>query len=196
MAGYTLNNMLSLINNLPSNLDIIFVAGGANDFLNSTTQTLGNLFNIDTQTGKRTLNRDTSVCGRINEICITLRKKYPTAIIFLVTPLKVCLSETADGLVNSVYDKSISGDFYFEDMNKAFKDASLIHSMPIIDVCGEGIINSAISEMANVYYTHNWSSSGGQYADWGPDLTHPTTEGHKVIAKYIKGKLLTFSYLV
>ena len=190
-------NLSTLLNTqiplLPSELDVIFIAGGINEFLNSVSQSIGEPF-VVAGDGTRTLTSDGTIYGLLNQICLTLRQQYPEALIFLVAPLKACLTTIGEGQVHSAYDKSKSGNFYYEDMLNAYYNISWIHSIPLIDVSRNSLLNSMVSQMAEIYYTHIWSGTG--YEDWGRDLTHPTTEGQKLLAKYIKGKLIEFNNIL
>lgn len=188
VPGATLSSIYNQIDNLQSDLDIIVFMGGINDYMNDNNSQIGSIFeNNDSE--KRILRTDTTVCGWLNKILTKLRNKYPTKFICMLTPPKSSLPQEKS--VNSVYNKSKSGNYYFENLIQSIKEASLWHSIPLFDLNSEAMLNSSNGEMAKIYYTHIWDSESQSR-----DLTHMNEKGHRLIAEWLKGKFLLYKYII
>ncbi len=177
VPGYTLSQIYTTIDNLPDELDIVFLMGGTNNYKSTNDEGMIGDFFV-TNEGVRSLNTDNTISGWFNKILTKLRNKYPKALIILITPPKSRLWLQLSSHPTSPFDAFDLRDCYYK--------ASQIHSCPLFDLGSECMLNSHNETQAPLYYQH--------FYDYGRDLTHPTLEGHKVIAKYIIGKLMGYAY--
>ena len=180
VAGNTLEYIYNQINNLPDDLDAVFVMGGTNNYKSTGIQgRIGDLFKI---VDNVTLpNDDNSICGYLNKICIRLKELYPNALIVLLVPPKSSI-----GYNNSA---DTTAPFNLMDLRKAYYDVGEVNSCMVIDISSECIINSQIEESADIYYTHVWTEQESPELAGQQDLTHPTALGHEEIAKTIINKI-------
>ena len=121
--------------------------------------------------------------GCLNKILTKLREKYTTAIIIMITPPR--------SIRMFDYSDASSEQFNLIDLGNAYMTISNLHGVLVFDLARECPINSNDEKQAEIYYTRTYESGGKIIRD----ITHPTIEGHRLIAKYLKCKLSQLIYL-
>lgn len=160
------NPMYSRVLNMNTDANLIFVFGGTNDFA-LYNRALGDQFTVSSNT--RTLNVDTSTFyGALNQMCLNLLSKFPTATYVLLTPIhrKNFSGQYTDLQANG-------GGLYLDDYVEAIKNVANWFSIPVIDLY-------AISSL----YPQDETQKLKYFASSNDGL-HPNTLGHKVMAEVI-----------
>ena len=141
--------------------DLVIVFGGTNDYgRDDFSVPLGNINNIDFCT----------LYGALKKICGGLKQKYPSSILFFITPLQRALIENDCHLKYATKLKNQRG-YTLEDVRIAIKEVCEMYEIDVFDLYEECEINT---KKAVLRYL--------------PDGLHPTEEYHEILA----GKIVEF----
>lgn len=158
-----------------SNVDLIFVWGGTNDF-SYDSKAIGEHFAIETFTGgtyigteKKVPPTDTDTfSGALHELILQIRSVAPNAQLVFIQPMN-------RGRYNSTRpissEDNAHGNF-LQDFRDAISDICRFYAIPVVPM----------NEMINQDWTKDTSSSLQSY-DY--DGIHPNTDGHERIAKLL-----------
>lgn len=140
-------------------VDLVIVFGGTNDYdpISERPIILGNQNEKDLKT----------IYGALHEICRGLKEKYPTAIIFFMTPLKRDDESNYNELELTQNVKNDLG-YTLEDIRIAIKEVCKMYEIDVFDLYKECEINTKKEVLRYL-----------------PDGLHPTEEYHKILAEKI-----------
>lgn len=179
VGGYQITNMINSINSAGTQYDLVFLWGGTNDWALGNVD-LGTMFT--SENGTLVLTTDTSTFyGRIATACQLLLAKYPTAEVYIITPMhrKTYKTQYADDLTPN------SKGLYLHQYVQAVKDVAAYYSIPCIDMWSDSGMNPNIPAQATAYFNHTDGDT--------PDLLHPDINGHIQIEKVIERFIQPYS---
>ncbi len=167
-------------------VDAIFIFIGTNDYASGVP--LGkwydeeegkiNWWGKERTLKKRTLNKDAAtVRGRINIALEKIKKRYPTAQVILMTPIRRGNFVAGPTNVQPPENWSNTLGLHIEDYVDCVKEAAQIWSCPLIDLFSESGLLPCHDEF--VPYFRNAKV----------DRLHPNGKGHERLAKTIYYKL-------
>jgi lysophospholipase L1-like esterase len=139
--------------------DVIFVAGGTNDFQYSWSA-----FGVMADRTPYTFY------GALHTLCLGLLTKYPTATIVFATPIKRAQDSYTTPDSTNTLGKTL------KDYADAIKEVCGYYSIPVIDLYNISGLNPHVSSQANLF---------------DELLTHPTQDGHNMIARVVTAQIKT-----
>lgn len=156
-APHDRQHFITRINLIESDTDIIGVLGGINDFSHG-----------DAPLGNMSDRRQDTFYGACHLLYSNLLEKFPTAFIFVMTPLH-CAAED-DMYYNSVGKRRVGS--LLDYVNIIFEVAAK-YSLPVLDLYRKAGIQPEIKKQRDIYM---------------PDGIHPSDAGNERIAD----KIITF----
>lgn len=173
ISGDSVQSFVERASTVRTDLDILFVFGGINDFYWSECL-LGEQYTVNSSTGAFTLNTDvTTFHGAYNTIMQTLITRLPTARIYLVTPIHAGRFSTG---TKSTWMRNAKG-LTLMDFIAAVKNVGELWGVPVIDLAAEAGMNPNVTASQQAYFNHNVPGTSN------PDYLHPDANGHKRIAE-------------
>jgi lysophospholipase L1-like esterase len=139
--------------------DVIFVAGGTNDFQYSWSAF-----------GEMADRTPYTFYGALHTLCLGLLTKYPTATIVFCTPIKRSQGSYSTPDSTNTLGKTL------KDYAEAIKEVCEYYSIPVIDLYSKSGLNPHVASQAYLF---------------DELLTHPTQEGHDMIARVVTAQLKT-----
>lgn len=163
--------------NMPDNADIIAVSCGTNDWMYAWCPV-----------GTVDSTENTTFYGAMKTLCEGLINKYPTKLIFFTTPIKRGQAfvngdggeYTADGVMTTPLSKNKYG-YTLGDYADIIKEVCGYYSIPVLDMYRESLLNPHLT------------SQQGMFDDV---LTHPNTNGQKIMARRVCGWLTQLGYTI
>ena len=164
-------------------VDAILIFVGTNDYMGSTT--LGQWYTLSNQPApvandkteirpRREFSTDSKTFkGRINNLMLLLKDKYPQSQIIFLTPLHRGFAKFSKRNVQADETFPNRGGIYVDAYVEAIKEISNIWAVPVIDL-------NAISGLFP-----NMPSHAIYFNKDANDLLHPNALGHKRMAKAI-----------
>ena len=143
--------------NLPDDADIVLIAGGSNDWAHSVIE-MGDYDSTD----------DTTFYGALNILLPSLKTKYPTIPVVMMTPIKRTETHNAKNSLG----------YTLEDFVNAMTLKCREYGVYCLDMWGTCPINPQIPTMLQMFFRPN-------------DSTHPNAEGHRVMGKAVAGFIRT-----
>lgn len=175
------NNIVDQLSGIPSDVDIIFIFAGTNDW--GTSRVLGEWYEYSGTAGKskRAYNSDkTTTKGALIYIAKYLYQNFPNAQFVLMTPIHRDYYQYSA----STFETNYNGYGYIEDYTEAVKDCGQMFSIPVID----------LRTLSGLYPTDDYNAY--MYFTPNTDRLHPTAKGHEKIAKVISEQLKNIPYFV
>lgn len=199
--GQQMNQVLgqekSMSSKIGENFDAIIILMGTNDF--NANIPIGEWYTetpeMTNHNGKEVLRKhrtriftDSTFRGRINTVISTLKSRYPTKQIIMLTPLH--RSDAKFGERNIQPDESFangSGN-YIDEYVESIKEASSIWSIPVIDLFSLSGLYPGIKSMGDLYFRNPKDPAH-------IDLLHPNDVGHVRIAYTLAYQLISLPVL-
>lgn len=158
-------NSNSILNKCLSagNYPLFFVTGGVNDFI--TNKPIGAFGTSDTST----------VYGAVKAICENFKNNHADATVIFITPIPLT------SFYFTLHPELKYGNtlgYKLEDYKKAIYDVASSYGYTVVDGYSLGFPN------------RNDNSDWADYMCDSTDGIHPTVDGHKLLARSLKGKLL------
>lgn len=139
--------------------DVIFVAGGTNDFQYSWSAF-----------GEMADRTPYTFYGALHTLCLGLLTKYPTATIVFCTPIKRSQGTYTTPDSTNTLGKTL------KDYAEAIKEVCEYYSIPVIDLYSKSGLNPHVASQTSLF---------------DELLTHPTQDGHDMIARVVTAQLKT-----
>lgn len=161
--------------NMDNDADVIAVSAGTNDWMYAWTE-IGDM--------DSTVN--TTFYGALKNLCEGLIAKYPKKLIFFTTPIKRAQAfsngnggeYTEDGVMTTPYSKNKYGKT-LGDYADIIKEVCGYYSIPVLDMYRESLLNPHLTSQQDMFDTV---------------LTHPNTDGRKIMARRICGWLTQLAF--
>lgn len=159
------NPMVNRFSEMDSSADLVIVAGGTNDWFYARCP-VGDMSSRDNQT----------FYGALHNLCLGLKKKYPTQTIIFMTPLMRRQNSYQNPTSVNRYGKTC------KQYGEIIKEVCHYYSIPTLDMYGESGLYPFDDELALLDY--NQQGTDGSYY-----YTHPNSNGHKKMSKRLIGFL-------
>ena len=175
IAGSSSNGFIARAASIPTNLDLLLILGGVNDFLwASSSFQIGDVYTVSS--GSLVMNTDTTTfCGAYNTLLQTIVARIPGKPIYLMTPLHHANFGSAD---RSSWKKNAAGQTLSQFV-EAIKEIGKFWGFPVIDLYNEAGMNPNIEALRLKFFNHYVPDSTNN------DSLHPDANGHKRIAETI-----------
>ncbi len=166
--------------------DAVFVFGGTNDFNDGIP--MGTFFDecceqvnhngTEVMRRHRTLNLDgNTFCGRLNLLFGEIKRGFPAAQVFVMTPIHRGYATFGDDNVQPDEFWANAQGLFIGDYVEAVRRAADLWSMPLIDLYRDSGLLPAFGEYAAYFH------------DAQTDNLHPNARGHERIARTIKAAI-------
>lgn len=170
--------------------DAIFVFGGTNDF--NSNVPMGEWYSIQRETVRKDASEEhllhrsfnfseSDFRGRLNLLLSELKTVFPDTQIIIMTPVHRAYAHFGENNIQPDENWANCMDLFIDDYAMAIREASVIWSVPCIDLFSE----SGILPLESAYDSY--------IANPTRDRLHPNAKGHLRIARTIEARLNSIS---
>lgn len=175
------NALCARYTSMSNDADIIAVSCGTNDFEYAWCP-IGTIEDADDGTS------NTTFYGALKALCKGLITKYPKKLIFFTTPIKrgqpfadgAGGEYTQDGVTLTPFSKNKYGKT-LGDYADIIKEVCGLYSIPVLDMYRESLLNPHLTAQQDMFDNV---------------LTHPNTDGQKIMARRVAGWMTQLGYNV